>query len=75
MTCCPATIVTFTNQPSSTIGYTGGLAEQYGPEPNVQVFYKEGTEFVQSEFSEVKFNGSTIIVDHGGLNTGIIKIF
>ena len=51
------------------------MAQQYGPEPNVQVYYKEGEEFVLSDFSQVIFDGSTIIVDHGGLNTGIIKIF
>lgn len=52
------------------------MIEQYGAKPNVQVYYKEGTEYVLSDdMNAVSFDGSMIVVDNGGLNTGVVKIF
>lgn len=51
------------------------MVEQYGAKPNVQVYIKDGSEFVKSEFNAVVFDGSSIEVDNGGPNTGFIKIF
>lgn len=76
MSCCTPTIQPFFNASSTTISYSPFMVEQYGSQPDVQVFYKEGTEYVLSnDMNAVVFNGSTIVVDHGGPNTGIIKIF
>jgi len=74
MSCCASTIFPFTNQSTSTIGYAGGMAALYGPQPNVEVFYREGSEYVQSDLSQVIFDGSTIQIDHGGSQTGIVKV-
>lgn len=51
------------------------MVAQYGARPNVQVYIKEGTEFVVSDFNAVVFNGASIDIDLGGPNTGIVKIF
>jgi hypothetical protein len=76
MICCEPTIQPFTNQSSTTIVWDSNKQDLYGSRPNVQVYYKEGTEYVLSDdMNSVVFDGSTIFVDHGGLNTGIIKIF
>lgn len=76
MTCCVPTILSFTNQPSMTINYSAAMQEQYGPQPNVQVYIKEGEEFVLSDdMSGVVFDGVNIVADFGGVNTGFVKIF
>jgi len=52
------------------------MVEQYGEKPNVQVYFKDGSEYVLSDdMNAVSFDGTTIEVDNGGPNTGIIKIF
>lgn len=52
------------------------MVEQYGAKPNVQVYIKEGTEYVLSDdMNAVVFDGSTIEVDNGGPNSGFVKIF
>lgn len=51
------------------------MVEQYGARPNVQVYIKDGTEFVKSDFNAVVFDGVSIEVDNGGPNTGFVKIF
>lgn len=75
MTCCAPTIVPFTNAPSVSIVYSPLMQEQYGSRPNVQVYIKEGEEFVVSDFNAVVFDGASIEVDNGGPNTGFVKIF
>lgn len=76
MNCCPPTIVSFGNVSSTTINYSPSLAALYGVDPNVQVYYKDGTEYVLSDDqNEVKFNGVDIVVDHGGIAVGFLKIF
>lgn len=76
MICCTPTIIPFNNVPSVAISYPASMIAAYGPEPNVQVFYKEGLEYVLSDdMNAVVFDGSTITVDNGGPNTGVIKIF
>lgn len=52
------------------------MQELYGSRPNVQVYYKDGSEYVLSDdMNGVVFDGSTITVDHGGPNTGFVKVF
>lgn len=76
MTCCEPSITPFTLQSTTVIAWTADMIELYGTRPNVQVYYKEGTEYVLSDdMNAVVFDGSTIEVDHGGVNTGIVKIF
>lgn len=52
------------------------MISNYGAKPNVQVYFKEGTEYVLSDDQNVvKFDGVNITVDNGGLATGVVKIF
>lgn len=74
--CCPPTIVPFTNQPTVTIPYSPFMIEEYGVTPNVQVYYKEGTEYVLSnDMNAVTVEPGSILVDNGGPNSGVVKIF
>jgi len=74
MICCTPTIVPF-NEAVTTVNYTA-LAALYGQDPNVQVYYKEGANYVLSnDMTSVKFDGVNIIVDHGGPVVGLLKIF
>lgn len=75
MNCCEPTILTF-NDNITRISYSEGMAQKYGSEPNVQVYYLEdGNYVVSNDMNRVSFDGSAITVDHGGVNVGIIKIF
>lgn len=75
MTCCAPTIVPFTNEATKEIPYGDVMQEIYGSTPNIQVYYREGTEYVLSDdANRVDFNGERILVDFGGTATGIIKI-
>lgn len=66
MNCCEPTIYPF-NAATMTINYSAAMQVLYGPDPNVQVYYREGTEFVLSDdFNEVRFDGSNIDIDFGG---------
>lgn len=76
MTCCAPTIVPFGNETETVINYNAAMLENYGAKPNVQVFYKQGTEYALSDdMNQVRFDGVNITVDHGGSNTGFVKIF
>lgn len=76
MTCCSPTIVPFGNQTQTLINYNAAMLENYGSEPNVQVYYRVGTEYqLSDDFNQVSFDGVNITVDHGGSNTGFVKIF
>lgn len=79
MICCPPTIIAFSNALATIIPYTGDMQTKYGAEPRVDVFYYDpGTEtYVENNgipSSQVKFDGININIDHGGANTGMIKI-
>lgn len=75
MTCCSPMIFPF-NEAITTINYNSFMVEQFGNKPNVQVYYREGTEYALSDdFNQVRFDGANITVDHGGSNTGFVKIF
>lgn len=74
MTCCEATIYPF-NGSTLTIAYGAPSKAIYGLEPNVQVYINEDGEYVLNEFVEVKFNGSSIAIDFGGDQVGIVKVF
>lgn len=75
MSCCPATIFPFA-EAVTTVNYSPALAELYGPQPNTQVYYQQGTEYVLSDdMNLVTFDGTDIVADHGGFNVGFLKIF
>lgn len=64
MICCPVNITPFFNEDTTTIPFTGD-------KPIVQVIYfQDGQWTVAGVFTEVKFSGSNIIVNHGGPATG-----
>lgn len=76
MTCCEPTIIPFTLASSTIIPWGPFEISEYGPQPNVQVYYKEGSEYVLSDdMNAVVFDGSVISVDHGGIMSGMVKIF
>lgn len=76
MICCEPTIEPFTNQSTLSIPYSPFMINQYGAKPNVQVYYKEGTEYALSnDMSAVRFTGTSIEIDNGGNASGFVKIF
>lgn len=76
MTCCNQMISSFNNVASQVIAYGADKQAIYGSRPNVQVYFKDGAEYVLSDdFNNVTFTGSSIEVDFGGISVGIIKIF
>jgi hypothetical protein len=62
-----------------TIVYGAALSDKYGPEPRVDVYYRDD---VTGKFKlnngipigSTKFDGSNIILDFGGLASGLVKI-
>jgi hypothetical protein len=75
MSCCAPTIFPF-NEAVTTVNYSPFLLGLYGPEPNVQVYYRDGTQYVLSDdMNEVKFDGTDIVADHGGVQIGFLKVF
>lgn len=79
MICCPPTIVPFSNAAITSFPYTVELQSKYGTEPRIEVFYYDaGTEtFIQNNGmpgSQVKDDGVNVVIDHGGVQTGIVKI-
>lgn len=67
MTCCPVNIVPFFNQITTTIPYTGN--------PVVQVMYFiDGQWKIEGVFTEIRFTGGNIVVNHGGMSTGKVIV-
>lgn len=69
MTCCNVTIQPFAMEAVTTVPYTG-------VKPTVSVAYlqSDGTLLVQGVMSQIDFQPTEFIIDHGGLASGIIKI-
>lgn len=67
MTCCTITITPFVSEAITTIPYTG-------ERPTVTVSYL--IEGVWQVFvgSVVKLLPGSVVVDHGGLSTGVVKL-
>lgn len=75
--CCVPTQVQFINASSTSITYDDVMRDKYGIQPRVFVYYHDPVtgEFYRSSFFTVmKFDGSTITVDHGGPNSGVVVI-
>ena len=79
MSCCPSTIVPFSGVAFTNIPYTPSMQQQYGAEPRVEVVYYDNThndfELVNG-FSgvQIKFKDNLISIDHGGVESGLVKI-
>lgn len=76
ISCCEPFILNFASVSSSVINYTADMQAKYGPEPNVQVYFKEGSEYALSDdMNQIRFDGVNIYADYGGPNTGFLKVF
>lgn len=80
MSCCPPTIIPFSNVPFSEFGYSELMRTQHGSVPKVEVLYfdTETNEFyLSTSQSTVTLSGNpvnNVYVDHGGPNSGVIKL-
>lgn len=76
MTCCPQLIQNFSNQASMSLAYGDAQKAIYGPQPNVQVYFRDDAgDYRIDEFSEVRITSTNILIYFGGPNTGIVKVF
>lgn len=78
MSCCNPLITTFFNTPSTVIGYGPSMQSVYGLAPKITVLYWDGTQYVAAGIStSIAFDTypvNSITIDHGGPNTGLVKI-
>jgi hypothetical protein len=52
------------------------MVSDYGPEPNVQVYFLQDGQYVLSDdMNQVSFDGVNIVADYGGNASGFLKIF
>lgn len=65
-TCCIITLTPFVNESSTTIAYSGN-------QPTVTVSYLIEGVWQVFVASVVKLLSGSVVVDHGGLSTGIIR--
>lgn len=75
--CCIPTQVQFINASSTSITYDAVMRDKYGIQPRVFVYYYDsvtGEFYLSPFFTVMKFDGSTITVDHGGPNTGVVVV-
>jgi hypothetical protein len=76
MMCCSPITQSFVNASTLTIPFGAIQQAEYGAQPNVQVYIKDGTEYVLSDdMNEVRFTGENIEIDFGGPATGFVKVF
>ena len=69
-------VVYFTNEATKSIPYGTIQQQLFGTRPNVQVYFKDGDEYALSDdMNQITFTGTSIDIDFGGSNTGLIKIF
>jgi len=69
MICCLPIIEPFAGEAVTTIGYTGN-------KPTVSVAYlqADGSFNVAGVFTSITDTGTQIIVDHGGISSGFVKL-
>lgn len=79
MACCTPYEFPFSNVAFSSIPYTDDMKANLGPMPKIEVYYWD--DLAQEYYllngipsSQIKFTGNTVEVDHGGLNTGFVKV-
>lgn len=66
--CCAVTEQEFTNEVITTVPFTGD-------EPTVSVYYRQtdGT-YREDILTQVVLNGASVVINHGGPATGVVKI-
>lgn len=79
MGCCVPYQFPFSNVAFSAIDYNDVMKASLGPYPKIQVFYFDPEtgdyyELNGNPGTETKFDGNTISIDHGGLQSGIVKV-
>jgi hypothetical protein len=79
--CCPSTEIPFTDAVSTEVLYSPELKAKHGPVPQVTVYYyntaSDGSFTIVGAYTRKVLRGNpveTIFVDHGGPQTGFIKI-
>lgn len=76
-TCCVPTQIEFANATITTITYDQAMIDKYGTQPRVFVYYYDavtGEFYLSPFFTVMKFDGSTITVDHGGPSSGFVIV-
>lgn len=76
--CCPVTVIDFVST-KTEITYNQELINKHGRTPQVKVFYldEETGFYVGGAYSRVVFRGlpvEQIIIDHGGMAVGYVKL-
>lgn len=75
--CCIPTQISFANATSTSVIYDDVMRNKYGSQPRVFVYYHDpdtGEFYLSSFFTVMKFNGSSINIDHGGPNSGLVVV-
>lgn len=67
MTCCDIITQTFVNESSTTVPYTGNR-------PTVTVSYLIDGVWQAFVAAQVQLTDTNVIIDHGGVGTGVIKL-
>jgi len=69
MTCCTTNITPFNQVATTTINFIG-------QKPTVSVIYiQPDNTFLQAGvFTQINIIGNQVVVDHGGVNSGYVKI-
>lgn len=67
MSCCEYIYRTFVNEAVTTIAYTGDV-------PTVSILYLIDGEWTMGVAQVIKLVGGNIVIDHGGISTGVAKI-
>lgn len=71
MTCCTTTTIPFVNEAVTTVPYTG-------TRPSIEVAYlnPDNTYTLGGAgiFSQITFNATNFVIDHGGVSSGIVKL-
>lgn len=77
--CCPPTIFVFNEVEETVITYSPDLIAKHGQTPRVNAYYYNGETgfYVGGIYTRIAFEGlpvKKIKVNHGGINTGFIKL-
>lgn len=69
MSCCTPNITTFAAEAITTVPYTG-------TRPTISVIYLQGdgTFLQMGVFTQINFTTTDVIIDHGGLASGYVKL-
>lgn len=77
MKCCTPYTIPFESQSRTVINYTPTLRINFGNVPNIEIMYRQpdGT-YIKAEvqITLTGIVGDEIVIDHGGTQTGYIKL-